>query len=857
MKYRVYIVPHTHFDAEVFMNRNDTLELGFSILQTAMYLFKTDPDFTFSLDQTCYVEPYLRRHPEEKPFLLEMVTSGRLEITGGMHVMPDLNIPAGESFIRQVLHGRRYFENELGVDVKAGWTLDSFGHHPQVPQLMAKGGFDYTIFQRLMKKDGPSEFLYRGLDGTELPCAWTPASYAVLHNPPGNLYEFKKTIEPRLRHLKAHAQTGNILALNGADLSPPDPHLLSMVKEYNACQNEYELVFTSSKEFFSAIDWSDGIPVIEDDLNPVFQGCYSARIEIKQKNRELETLLLDWEKADAMGKLADIPFRNDRRDDAWEKVLFNQFHDIICGSHIDKVFYAAMARYEQAKVEAEQHIELKFRDIASQMDTAGEGIPIVVFNTLGWERCDVVECSVVFSDPDVYDLEVRDSSGTLVPSDLVRPERFPTGGIKKTGVLFIGKNIPAFGYEVYRILPSSGTPVETELKTSHPLNLREDKAEGFLENEFCRIHFNLWNGLMDGFYDKKNRWEILPEDSMYGNTVVKEQDFGNFWQYNGPCKGDAFHPFTDTYPLPHPNAAGVDFSHRYLGDANITTGKAYVEFNIDHPFGSGHFSTRVRLYPGVERVDVRTTLRNEDERVRYRAVLPTSIRNGTITHEIPFGAIDRPEGEFPAQNWIDYSDGEKGIALLNRGLPGNNVVDNVMLLSLLKCTALKEGYAEIGGFKLGVPTDRGYEKGIEHIFEYAFLPHAGDWRSGACCRRAMEYNTPLIALNTLKQKGRLPARKSFVQCPDKNIVLSCFKPGEGAPEDGAKLEQKALTLRVYECEGKPAEHASLRFNFNVNRIEETNLAEKKQNDIVFDSSKGDIELSIGAFEIKTFKLFVD
>ena len=73
MKRRVYIVPHTHFDAEVFINREDTQQLGFSNLQTAMFLFKTDPDFRFSLDQVCYVEPYLRRHPEIKPFFIEMV----------------------------------------------------------------------------------------------------------------------------------------------------------------------------------------------------------------------------------------------------------------------------------------------------------------------------------------------------------------------------------------------------------------------------------------------------------------------------------------------------------------------------------------------------------------------------------------------------------------------------------------------------------------------------------------------------------------------------------------------------------------------------------------------------------------
>ncbi len=117
---------------------------------------------------------------------------------------------------------------------------------------------------------------------------------------------------------------------------------------------------------------------------------------------------------------------------------------------------------------------------------------------------------------------------------------------------------------------------------------------------------------------------------------------------------------------------------------------------MNFPFGEGFFATRVRLYDGLPRIDIHTMLINEDERVRYRMALPASLPEGTITQEIPFGAIERPAGEFPAQNWMDYSDTDHGIALLNRGLPGNCVDHGVVLLSLLKAKALKEGYGVIG-----------------------------------------------------------------------------------------------------------------------------------------------------------------
>ena len=109
----------------------------------------------------------------------------------------------------------------------------------------------------------------------------------------------------------------------------------------------------------------------------------------------------------------------------------------------------------------------------------------------------------------------------------------------------------------------------------------------------------------------------------------------------------------------------------------------------------------------LERMFDHTMLINEDERVRYRMALPTSLPEGTITQEIPFGAIERPAGEFPAQNWMDYSDTDHGIALLNRRPPGNCVDHGVVLLSLLKAKALKEGYGESGGYNKNTKTTDG------------------------------------------------------------------------------------------------------------------------------------------------------
>ena len=166
MKRKVWILSHTHYDAEVFMVERDTLEVGYANLIGALKVLMENQKFKFALDQTCYIDPFLKTYPEAKDFLKQMVADGRLEIVGGMHSMPDENIPCGESYIRNVLWGKNYCEKELNIDVRGGWPIDTFGHHPQIPQLMLKCGFDYISFQRLMKRGSPSEFYWQGIDSS-------------------------------------------------------------------------------------------------------------------------------------------------------------------------------------------------------------------------------------------------------------------------------------------------------------------------------------------------------------------------------------------------------------------------------------------------------------------------------------------------------------------------------------------------------------------------------------------------------------------------------------------------------------------------------------------------------------------
>src|SRR5207237_5508552 len=132
--------------------------------------------------------------------------------------------------------------------------------------------------------------------------------------------------------------------------------------------------------------------------------------------------------------------------------------------------------------------------IGSEIDTQGEGVPVVLFNPLSWERDDVAECRVGFSEKDVFEVEVRDSAGHRMASDLLACERYETGGIKRATVLFIARNVPALGYEVYHVLPSTTEPPPSPLHSNQPNFIMADVHRDLTENDEYRVESDAGQG---------------------------------------------------------------------------------------------------------------------------------------------------------------------------------------------------------------------------------------------------------------------------------------------------------------------------------------------------------------------------
>jgi alpha-mannosidase len=829
-----WMIPHTHWEGAVFKTREEYLQMGLPHILTALRLLKENPDYRFTLDQVAYFRPFLERYPEDAVAFRKFVLEGRLQIVGGMNVMPDDNMPSGESFVRQLLYAKRYVRDALGVDVKTGWLVDTFGHHAQMPQILRLAGINSFWFSRGVEDRNtmPSEFMWQGLDGTCIPAFWLPHSYGLLAFPPRDFGQFNNYVRHQYDALAAFSRgSGERVGMSGADVTDPELYAPDLVKRFNEQPDKpFTLRFGVPADFEIAMAGRTNLPVITGERNPLFQGVYSSRIELKQRMRETERLLTTAEKFGALANWLGAAADEAMIWRAWEPALFNVTHDLASGVMTDDVYADTLRGYDFSQRLGGQMLEQNIDSVLARIDTRGAGAPLVVFNMLGWTRTDAAEGEADFAAGGVVDFDLRDDAGKLVPAQIEEVNRYADGKLRQVRFVFVARDIPALGHAVYHVVPR-----QTGDRSS--FGSKEQNSRGEMENEFLRASFDLATGALNSLRAKAGDWEVL---SGPGNVVAVEPDHGDVWELYHNLDGGQ--NLIMTRPLPAPKAGQAHYSNEETGKpGTIWRGPVYSEFEVSHPFGSNTFTTVARLYAGIDRLDFQTKILNQDKFVRYQLLMPSAIKNGRNFQEIPFGACERPmHQEFPAQNWMDCSDGAHGVALLNRGMPGNNNADGTLMLSLMRSTRI-QSYGIGGGFE-GQSSDSALELGKELTFHYALMPHSGGWNEARVYRAGLEFNQPLIVRKASEHRGKLPPRWGFADISAPGVVLSALK----LSRDGSTV------IRVYEADGRAVTNATLQLHAKVLSANEANLMEDAG--MKLKVRKDAVQFDLHPFEIKTFKL---
>lgn len=800
--------------------------MGLSNILSALRLLERFPEYKFTLDQVAYFKPFLERYPEMAPEFKKFVKEGRLELVGGMDVMPDDVKPGGELFVRQIEYGKKFVRNEFGVDVDSAWLLDTFGHHPQMPQLLKLGGFKSFWFCRgQFGESTPSEFRWQGIDGSTIPAFWLPGFYGLFYGPPRDQAGFDKFFKNNFSSLEPHTHGPERVGLAGVDVSEPEDYVTPLIREFNRTSNEpFTIRYSVPSEFAAVVAKRKDTSVLTGDFNPIFQGTYSSRIELKQRTREIEQKLLTAEKLGAVSNWLGRPTDEGMTWRAWEPLMFNQTHDLASGVMADHVYTDVLRGYDFSERLADEMIATRWQNLASEIDTQGDGAPIIVFNPLGFSRTEeTVETDLGFGDSQARDLRVYGRGGTEVPCQITYAEHYSDGSLRRAKLAFLVRNIPALGYSVFHVKAQNGIPKAVE-------TVNEGNS---IENENLKLTFDPKGGEILSIFDKTRNTEML---SGPGNVVSRQADNGDLWELYHTLDGASYIPATAKQSVPDERNSLLS-SKESGKPATVVRGPLYSEFSVSHPLGSGTFSTRVRLGAGSKRIDFDTEIVNNEKHVRYQVQFPTSVKNGVYRQEIPFGSLDRPIGvEYPAQNWVDYGNGQTGVSLINMGMPGNLVTENgTLLLSLMRSQTL-------GDYNEGHTSESGFELGTPRKFHYAIVPHASDWNTAGAYRHGQEVNCPLIAFKAISHAGRLPSHWGMIDIDKPNVVLTALKPGD----------QGSFILRVYEASGRRNSGVKISFAGRVRAASVTNLLGDSGPKLK--STGSTITFDLHPFEIKTIKV---
>ena len=828
-QFTVRAIGNSHIDMAWLWPWTETVEVVRNTFQSVLDLMREYPDLKFTMSSARTYEWMQEKYPDMFAQIKQRVKEGRWEVVGGMWVEPDLNMPDGESLVRQILVGKRYFQKNFGVDIKIGWNPDSFGYNWQLPQIYKKSGIDYFVTSKLLWATDYTKFPYRlfwweAPDGSRL-LTYFPHEYANDFNPvqitkdlsvyAPLIYGNKTTDSPQMLYLYGIGDHGG------------GPTRM-MVDEANRLSDPNtvfpKIDFSTAKQFFADLQQqlpSLKVPTWKDELYFEYhRGVYTSQADTKQRIRQDEELMLDAEKYASLASLFGRPYGQDQFELAWKNLLFDHFHDVMPGSGIAVNYLDAKRNLEDVARSANELTNGSLDEILAHVNTQGDGVPVVIFNSLSWPRTEVVEVEVQLPGQ-AKQVEVVDAAGKRVESQLLAMD----SGTNRGRVLVLATT-PALGYKTYFVRPAGKSASDSETPNSQTVQVSGET----LKNSYVQIKVDSQSGCLTSILDVRTQTEALapPETDTGGPTKAV---CGNLLQafYDKPKQWDAWNIDSD-----------FEKQHWDLEKADevkvVENGPLRAVIRVKKHFQNSTFVQDITMYAGVPRVDVKMQADWHEKHILLKVAFPLSAHNDKATFEIPYGSIERPttrntpaeqaKFEVPAQRWADLSDSKHGFSLLNDSKYGYDVRGNVLRLSLLRSPEWPDPHADEG----------------HHEFTYSLYPHAGSWRDAQTVRRGYELNYRLIAIRSDKHEGTLPAEHSFVGVEPDNVVLTAIKKSE---------DDDSLVLRFYEWAGKEAD-VKLQIPAGAKSASDTDLMERSiaelgvHNDVVTVHTK--------PYEIKTVKI---
>jgi alpha-mannosidase len=753
MTRRLHMIGNAHIDPVWLWQWPEGYQEVRATFQSAIDRLDENPDFVFTHTSVLFLQWVEESDPELFERIRARVAEGRWQIVGGWWIEPDCNIPGGESFVRQGLYGQRWLHDRFGLISTTGANLDSFGHNASLPQILRRSGMDSYVFLRPKPEEnhdlpGPL-FHWEAADGSRVAAYRIPHEYCAPRDDLGEHVEKSlATLPPGLDDLAVFYGVGN----HGG--GPTKANLSSIARLNERGDDRLEL--SSLRRFFDSVSARD-LPVWRGELQYHAPGCYTTHSGIKRWNRRAENLLQRAEKwcvvADVLG-VQPYPLRE--LSEAWQLLLFNQFHDTLAGTSIEPAYEDARDQIGHASSVASLAFNRAVQSVARGISIPYEQgtWPLVVFNPHPWRLRTDVELEYNWLTAEGVRLENADSEP--VPLQLTRS--LTTMSANRARLVF-PVDVPPLGYRLYTV--HAGADEAAGLAATDTM----------LENEHVRLELDPDTGGIATLVHKETGVDVAAPGASHAVIV---DDRSDTWGHE-----------VVAYDL-------VAGEFECTSVQLVENGPVRAIVRVESRFGDSRLREDYVLSAGARHVEVRVVLDWHEQLKLLKLRYPTNIETPRVTMETPYGHLERePNGhEDPGQSWVDVSGGGRGLTVLNDAKAGYDVRGANIGISAVRSPVWAwhdPRQLEPGGeFEY---MDQGRQR-----FRLGLVPHGGDWRDAGVVRLAAELNQPPFAMLESYHDGPLPAQGSYASDGAGDVVVTVLKHAE----DG-----DAVVVRAFEAAGRP------------------------------------------------------
>lgn len=782
---KLYVVATAHLDTQWLWTIQDTIREYVPLtLRDNFRYFRTFPSYTFSFEGAFRYLLAKEYFPAEYEQLKEFIASGRWRVCGSSVDAGDVNLPAPEAIIRQVLYGNGFYRREFGKVSRDIYLPDCFGFGYALPTIAAHCGLKQFSSQKLTWGSAvgiPFDIgVWRGVDGSEIVAALNPGAYVSRIGV--DLSREKTQLE---RIDKLGAQSGSYIGYRyfgtGDTGGAPDYASVAWLEKSKKSEGPVRVLSVGADQL--ALDLTPEqvarLPRYDGELLMRIHGvgCYTSMAAMKRWNRQNEQLADAAERASVVAHwLGAAAYPRQKLTDAWIRLLWHHHHDDLTGTSIPEAYTFSWNDLVCCLNEFAETLRDAVGGVARGLDTRVEaGVPIVVFNPLGVSRTDVVDAVVELGVRDVRAVRVVGPDGADCPAQVALAD----GG--RVRVSFVAR-VPAVGFAVFGVSATDGgaTPAT---------DLRVD--ESALENDQLRVRIDE-NGDIASVFDKRAAREMLKEPIRLA-LLSDTPDQWDEWEIR----------YQDVSAAPRGFVGGP------AKVSIVERGPARATLAIEREFDGSRCVQHVRLAAAEagDRVEVETFMDWRTPSTLMKATFPLAVSNPKATYDLGLGTIQRgnntPElWEVPAQQWADLTDadGSYGVAIANDSKHGwDKPDDHTLRLTLVHLPK-------------NVQKDMG-----RHRFAYTVLGHTGDWRAGEVASRAARLNAPLRAFQTIRHPGALGKQFALVTATSPQVSVMALKQAEESDE---------VVIRVRELHGRPAERVALQFQTPILAAREINGMEE-------------------------------